>query len=502
MNMKINNPIYGRISDMKLSLLKTALLVTFILTTTALAQEQGLSFNFFGGGARSEGMGQAFLAISNDASAGGWNPAGLYVHEKTLMNFSYSYMMPKGEYTFYATPSLSKSYKHDATIGAINNWSIISPLRAKNHHFVLNLSYTRNFDAYYMFGERIIMPYTYFKAGADGSYIYLPFSLGYGDTLPNAQIDRRGGLNNINFAFGTRLYDKLSFGFSANIYNGRMVTEELRDLGMSYVYQGETYSANSQITLIDTTRYSGFNMTIGLLYAAEKFRAGLAIRTPFNLKGESDSTIYRITTMNNVADAEFTDTVYVDNMTSRIEVPLILGLGIGYNLSEDMLVAADVDIRNFSGKYVKNLDSVLLTAGGERIEFYHNNDYDWSNIIQFRFGMEYLLHPAFGTVPLRIGFRNEAFPYGNISNYEIKYEGEKGATVNDSSRISYVFEYDDEIISGYSVSVGTGVHWSQIQLDVAYTYSTFEQNIYLENAQRSKNEWKNHHLNFTFTGYF
>ncbi len=487
---------------MKLSLLKTALLVIVVLTTTTYAQEQGLTFNFFGGGARSEGMGQAYIAISNDGSAGGWNPAGLNVHEKTLMNFSYGYLLPRGKYSIYnSSASLLQDYKDKGSIGALNNWSIITPLRVKNHHFVASLSYTRNFDEYYKFAEKITMPYVFFESGPQG-YTYLRFLLGYQDSLANTNFERRGGINDINFAFGTRLYNKLSFGMAANIYNGRVVTLEQRDLKMNLNYQGMTFSARSRISVFDSTKYTGFNTTLGLLYAAEKLRAGLFIRTPFNLSGESDTAIYRITTMNGVADANSTDTVYVDNMTSKIEVPLMLGMGLGYNVNENLLFAADVEFRNFSNKMVKNLDSILLTTGGERLEFYHNTDPHWGNVVQFRLGAEYLLHAPIGTIPLRAGFRNEAFPFGSISNYSIIYQGEKGTTVNDSSRVSYAFQYNTDKVTGMSFSLGTGIQWSQVNLDVAYTYTTYEQNINKDAVLRAKNTSNNHHLNFTFTGYF
>ncbi len=487
---------------MKLSLFKAALLVTVILTTTAFAQEQGLTFNFFGGGARSEGMGQAFLAISNDGSAGGWNPAGLNVHEKTLMAFSYGFLMPRGKYTFYESSMLSRSYAHSGDFGALNDLSIITPMRIKNHHVVLNLSYTRNFDAYYKFAERLVMPYLYFRA-SEGGFVYLPFRLGSNDTLPNTQYERHGGINSINFAFGTRLYDKLSLGMSANIYTGTVVTKEQRNLGMDIQYLGFTYSAHSGIDLIDSTKYSGFNATIGMLYVAEGLRAGLVVKTPFNLVGESDSSLYRTTTLNNVADPNYTDTVYIDNMSSKIESPLIVGAGLGYNASENLLLSADLEFRNFSNKVVKNLDSILLTAGGEKLEFYHDTDPHWSNVIQFRLGAEYLFHSSIGTIPLRAGFRNEAFPFGNISNYGVIYQGEKGAAGNDSSRVSYAFQYNRGCkVTGVSFALGTGIQWSQIILDMAYTYTTYEQKISKDSVLRAKNKWNNHHLNFTFTGYF
>jgi len=98
---------------MKLSLFKVSILFALMLATTAYGQQQGLSYNFFGGGARSEGMGQAFLAVSDDGTAGSWNPAGLYIHEKTLMVFSYSFLMPRGNYSYYIDNAVYNTYSRD-----------------------------------------------------------------------------------------------------------------------------------------------------------------------------------------------------------------------------------------------------------------------------------------------------------------------------------------------------------------------------------------------------
>ncbi len=482
---------------MKLSLFKAAFLVTVVLTTTALAQEQGMTFNFFGGGARSEGMGQAYLSISNDASAGGWNPAGLNIHEKTLMGFSYGFLMPRGEYTYYGSNNISNTYNHAGDFGALNNWSIITPIRIKNHHFVVNVSYSRNFDVYYKFAEKLV---------------FFTDSLGLKDSLPNSSFERQGGINNVNFSLGTRLYNNLSFGLAANIYLGKVATSEIRsfrDVRKDNFGVIDQY-IDAEIQVLDTTSYSGFNTVFGFLYSDEQFRGGLTIRMPFNLNSESDTSTSKITTVNNVIIADYTDTIYVDNMTSKIEMPLMIGLGGGLNVTPDLLLALDLEIKNFSGKVVKNLDSIVYTGGGERLEYYHDTDPNWSNVFQYRLGMEYLLHTGLGIVPLRAGYRNEAYPFGNISDYEIIYEGPKGEVTNDLTRASYKFNYDTEKVTGRSISLGTGIHWSQIYLDVAYTYTTYEQKIYndeiVEDVEvkvlRSENKWNNHHLNLSFTGYF
>ncbi|SYZ73667.1 exported hypothetical protein [Candidatus Zixiibacteriota bacterium] len=459
---------------MKLSLFKVVVLLSLILTTTSYAQEQGLIFNFFGGGARSEGMGQAYLAISNDAFAGSWNPAGLYIHEKTLMGFSYGFFMPRGKYEFFGSPE--GTYNHTGTYSNINNLGIISPMRIKNHHFVMSLSYNRNFDVYYKFGD-ILSHWT--------------------TSGPNTFYDRHGGLNAISLAFGTRLSGQLSFGVAGNIYDGKVVTDEQRSLFWN--------DSLSNVEVLDSTGYSGFNATVGLLYTGEKLRGALVLKTPFNLRGNSDSTTYKITTFNSVTIANKTDTVYVNGMTSKLAMPWMIGLGSAYNVNDNMVVSADMEFRSFSGKLISNLRPVKgieLTASGDRIEHFNETDPNWSNVIQFRLGAEYLLHPPIGEIPIRVGFRNEAFPYGEITGYTVKYEGAKGSNINDSSRISYIFTYNNSKVTGYSLALGTGIHWSQVILDVAYTFSAYKQDILQDSELHAENKWRNHHLNLTFTGYF
>jgi len=475
---------------MKLSLLKVSIIFALFLATTAYGQQQGLSFNYFGGGARSEGMGQAFLGVSDDGTAGSWNPAGLYTHEKTMMVFSYDFLMPRGEYSYYVNDVVSDSYNHSGNLGALNFWNIVTPIRVKGHHVVMNMSYTRNFETYYQFSENL-------------------FSSWMGNE-PNAFIERHGGINSINLGFGTRIYKNISLGITGNVYTGRVVSEERRSFGRVIpTFYGDALYEND-VYIIDSTAYGGFNTTLGLMYTGEKLKVGAIVRTPFELRGESDSTHYMWSTRNGVGvgqDDSYgifqTDTVYVDDMTSRIEQPLMLGLGLSYKLQENWLMAADFEYRGFSGMKIKNLESLTITSGGDTEEKFTTWDPNWSDVVQFRVGTEYNFQTKIGEIPIRAGFRNEAFAEGNISGYEIKYDGAKGSAVIDSTRIFYILDYDDEQVTGYSFSFGTGIHWSQILLDVAYTYTTYDQSIYTnDNALKSDNDWKNHHLNFTFTGYF
>ncbi|MCX6827039.1 MAG: hypothetical protein NTV06_07230, partial [candidate division Zixibacteria bacterium] len=223
----------------------------------------------------------------------------------------------------------------------------------------------------------------------------------------------------------------------------------------------------------------------------------------YHKKNLSPST-YRITRLNGVINGSLSDTLYVDRMTSKMEMPLMVGLGTAYHVNDNLLLAADLEFRNFAGKVVENLDSVYFTSSGERIESYYKKDPHWKNIWQFRVGGEYIFNTAVGEIPVRLGFRNEAFPGGDVSNYEVRYPGPKGSSGsnNDSARIAYVFDYNTNQTTGLSISAGTGIRWSQIILDIAYTFTSYKQKFYQDDILKTENKWKNHHLNLTFTGYF
>lgn len=487
---------------MKLSLLKLTLLCFLILTTTAYSQQQGLFFNFFGGGARSEGMGQAYIALSDGASGGGWNPAGMYLHERTFMGFSYGFLMPRGDYEFYVSSARQLNYGHEGTVGGINNWSILTPMRIKGHPFVFNISTTRFFDVYYRFGEKLF-----------------PWSEGdptttVDDNDPNAFFERTGGINSFNLGFGTRLYRRFSFGAIANIYFGSVVTDETRIIQDETLREGAPYVVEVNSRVSDSTNYSGFNLTLGLKYDGEKLKAGLMVRSPFTLHGESDTTLMIQSTGNGVTidsvNTPFqTETIYVDNKTSKIDMPTMIGLGLAYNIKENWIIAGDAEFRGFGGKMVQTLDSLQLTASGDRKEYFSTFDPNWADVWSLRIGMEYVFDTPIGQVPVRVGARKENLPEGTIADYSVIYEGPKGPggvpnpAQNDSTRVFYSYQFANNRTRGQSISLGTGIHWAQIMLDIAYTYTNYEQGIYIsEGNLRSKNIWKNHHLNFSFTGYF
>ncbi|MCH9025019.1 MAG: hypothetical protein IH931_06760 [candidate division Zixibacteria bacterium] len=174
-----------------------------------------------------------------------------------------------------------------------------------------------------------------------------------------------------------------------------------------------------------------------------------------------------------------TDTTITIDLLTKYEIPLMVGFGIGYNVSDNWLLAFDAEYRHFSTQQVKIRQSITLVPGADNIEEFvilSEEQWQWSNVFILRAGTEYLNETGIGTIPFRAGVGYVPVPTPDTDINGVR-----------STAVSYEF------------SLGTGIHWEQIKLDLAYNYSTLN----LESrgfAAQSKN--KNHFVTASFTGYF
>ena len=63
--------------------------------------------NPVGSGARAVGMGGAFIAVADDATAASWNPAGLTQLKKPEISFAYSYFRRRDDFSSRQHPETS-----------------------------------------------------------------------------------------------------------------------------------------------------------------------------------------------------------------------------------------------------------------------------------------------------------------------------------------------------------------------------------------------------------
>lgn len=435
-------------------------------------------FDFVGNGARARGMGNAFIAVSNDVTAGAWNPAGLIDIDKTVLSINWSKLNPAGNSfsVSYPTPGtqIRSDIDHSGSFSNISSANFVSPIRLKGHPFVMSANLTRNFDVFNQLSYETFGPAIIFTPAANGIVYFDTLIFDY-----NQDFQTSGGVNSVNFGFGTRLYNNITFGVAINIYTGNSILEVNETVHFDSVRYAVTQWAEfDQFTTVrDTNKFSSSNFTFGFKRDGEKLDLGLTIRTPFELKESRQQAIFKITEINGLISSSQTDTTFFQDILYKYEMPWMFGLGFGYQVNDELLVAADFEYRPFSGGEIKYRISQTINPGGDNIEEYLIIDPEWKDVFTFRLGGEYLKEFDFGTVPFRAGF-------GYVPVADPALSAVTG------SRSS---------VANTNLSAGTGIHWSQVMFDLAYTYSMSDRDFGQYGGAFS---FKNHSLNFSFTGVF
>ncbi|MBU8934089.1 MAG: hypothetical protein KOO62_08775 [candidate division Zixibacteria bacterium] len=457
--------------------------VTIVLLLAVSGLGQGFSqvnpepyrLEFTGGGARAEGMGNAFLAVSDDVTAGSWNPAGLYGLEKPIISLAWSSLRPRGESSTIITIG-DDTRVHSGSFSSVSAMNFVAPLRVKGHQFVGSVSFTRNSNEYLpilLSMNSIVINRIPLDVEGRTQYII--------DTIPfeeNRETELSGGLESISFGAGTRVFGNFAAGVALNIYSGTMI-RDWRQLSLSEPHMdpvdGQTRQMVLTVQSLDSTKFSGFNFTLGVKYSGEKFDFGGIIRTPFSLNAKTGRSLYIINKINGLPVDNITDTLYFDDNLIKYDVPWIVAAGVAYRPTDKLTLAADGELRSFGNSKIDVRDSLFLDPGGENTEFFDERDPEWDDVFHLRLGGEYMMESSIGRIPLRAGFG-----YVPLILPSYNAEGTKSRT------------------GRTTMSLGAGIWWEQIHLDAAYTYSSFDYDEYGFFSINSKD----HHLNLMFTGYF
>jgi long-subunit fatty acid transport protein len=378
-----------------------------LVALPAMAQD----FNIMGAGARAHGMGGAFIAIADDATAISWNPAGIaqldrpeasavgLFNMKTFKN-EWSYNDPTIPYDTAGTDENSVSHI------APNFFSLAVPFKAADRNLVLAVAYNRMID----FGE---------AQSQDTIISGVKYESSYKQT---------GGLDAISPAIAFQLTPKVSLGLTGNIIvNGSTYTEEENGTN-GYYFNYE-----------ESMKFSGFNMHMGMLAQVNKqLSLGLAYRMPFELTRETswewEETIPGLGTTTGSGNY-----LYEQKWT----MPWMLGVGLAFRPSENMTLAFDYERRNFSSTEYTFGPSPSVEMG-------------WNNVNQFRVGMEYLFVGPTAVFPVRLGFR---------TNPQVEYATQTftDASWNDTE--------DSTGMNGMVFTGGFGMKFGNIWLDLAAEYA-------------------------------
>jgi hypothetical protein len=439
------------------------------LTESRLAYPQTYLFDFKGDGARAAGMGNAYMGVSDDISAGSWNPAGLYTAELVTLGFSLINFRPGGSGVGDIDafdPSGADLSTYDISEAFTDNFPafrVIAPLRIKGHPFVFSFGNNRTFEDFQK---------SEFNSSFDQLFVSTILVKTYYDTNRiDIAIDSKTHtkMNNVNIAFGTRLFQNLSGGFALNVFSGRSYRLE-NQLAFVHNFRLPTDIAfqftdfQRDVTHYDTTRFSGYNVTVGFKYTAPRWTGALVIKSPLSLSAKLDSLKYRISSTVNqygqIFPIEFgTDTVIAPRSLTKYDIPMSITFGGSFLLNENTLFSGDLEYRGWEGKAVKVRVDEELIPGSDSKETYLELDPHWQNVFSIRLGAERTFQTGIGKIPLRAGFGLIGLP-----------TPESQIGIDSVSRFPVVSFASNRMTSA---SIGFGIHWAQIHLDWAVVRSGY-----------------------------
>ena len=186
--------------------------------------------------------------------------------------------------------------------------------------------------------------------------------------------------------------------------------------------------------------FSGFNLGIGVLADLEALDNPIPLKVGFSFKTPFDLDITTETTESSEQDE------VGDEFSYSIDLPSMIGLGVSYRLGEFLTLAADFELRGYGGSQVRYEDE---DTGSDVAEPLSESEED---ILQFRFGAEYLLVTDFAVMPFRIGFRNVPTL---LANYDSNDEPESQ-------------------VVGFGFTVGSGFIMESLALDFTYSYTSYK----------------------------
>ena len=373
------------------------------------------SFNPVGSGARAIGMGGAFIAVADDATAASWNPGGLIQLRLPEFSLVSSGLYREEDIEFGTNPEGAGS--HSISDMNINYLSAVYPFNLFDRNMVMSLSYQHLYDFNREWQFNIHQ-----EVGREISDDFWDYK-------------QSGGLSAVGLAYAVQIIPELSFGFTLNFWDDSLTANQWEQ---KYYMTGSGTLGGAPLakSLDKTETYSfrGFNANFGILWRTEKFRIGAVIKTPFTADIE-----HKIQKYSAVTSPMFqTDSQnYIRN--EELEMPISFGIGAAYKFSDLFFMSADIyrtDWNNFVYKDEKGKETSPVS--GKDIA---KSDIGSTN--QARIGFEYrFTNQKKGyIIPIRGGLFYDPAPAEKSPDDFYGFSLGTGFTLNDKFSLDFAYQY-------------------------------------------------------------
>lgn len=385
-----------------------------------------------GSNARSLGMGNSYIAMSDDASAAFFNPAGFGLIKKMELSGGISLSSFNNDASIYGTTTSDNSNKTN-----FDRISFAIPFPTVRGSLVFGLSYNKSkdfngltkFDGFNT-GNHSMIQYLNDELLSDIPYdLYLtdenynsPIN---GNLNQSGRIETSGSIDNWTLSGAMEIYKNLFFGVNLNIVSGNFLSDnDFYEDDTRNVYQGQI-DPQEPLTQDFMSFYfnriidwdiSGYDAKVGFLYQVQNVaRIGATIQFP---KSYTINERFTVNAQSDFASTGF-DLIsedYSDKVKYDIVTPFEIAGGASVNF-HGLILSTQATLIDYSQMELKAGEGI----GDDLIATSNKDIKDLLTLVaNFNFGVEYNI-PQSG-LRLRGGFMVQPSPFKNDkSDFDKKY---------------------------------------------------------------------------------
>ena len=438
------------------------IMVTVVILMSPAMGQQGRQFdvtsspNVVGSGARAMGVGGAFIAIADDATAASWNPAALIIMRRpeAAIMLSYEDRERWGNTKLYDFNYIAVSY----------------PFTLADRNMVVSFNYQRLFDFNRIFinsfhSEEIENEtWQWGPLGPPGRPVTQNLTTRTSDIEVSKEVT--GDIGAIAPAFAIQIVPKLSVGVTVNFWMDGLVNdgyssvytqhEEGNHRSELFIYldknddhhldPGELipikhktsdprYFTND-ITIKREFDFFGINANLGLLWmVTPELSIGAVYKMPFTAKVDfvQEEEIVGAT-ISDRERKEIREPISRSTKRYKIAFPAVYGLGMAWRFNDEFTMALDVSytewnkfiIREYEPLGVRAVPTIMGTTGdkylkGMRTSAVNGVPTQYARVkgaYTARLGAEYLFILTKTIIPARLGFAYDPEPaQGNPDDF-------------------------------------------------------------------------------------
>jgi len=340
-----------------------------------LLMEIPSSPNIVGSGAKSLGMGGAFIAIADDATAASWNPGALAQLTKPEISIVQSYAHRKYNYSFSNHPEASSADSINEL--KLNYFSFAYPFINEDYRYMI---ISLNYQHLYNFERNWNFQFNFTDPSFIGPVCY--------------DFEQTGDLYALGLSFSTKKNENFFAGVTLNywgdfIYQNKWEQKYHETGSKIYPRPPDPGGTRSYYTLNVNKQYffKGWNLNLGfLLRINEKWKIGGVIKTPFKADIEQTVVIEYIQEYP-TAPSSSTHNKGISKIDSKLRMPLAYGFGLAYRYSSNFTISGDFYVTQWNDFEFENRYGDRTSA----ISGVKTNDSTVDPTTWFRLGFEYIL---------------------------------------------------------------------------------------------------------------